>query len=581
MIKKIYLAAVMFILALNTNAQNDTMYIMKSGVVVGQHNINTEVDSVIFYQPVTNAQNDTMYIMKSGVVVGEHNINTGVDSVIFYQPVITNTFNDLKDSPDWVFQYVDTYDSANVFDGNYGINDNLNERQLYGDWQGTNWVKRSGVQFDNELLYLELSQVNHPFYPSMLTFHADTSALMLDYRIWPGTEGRYRISFDTDPVLGDTDSPEWLSFMLDNDENKNGHVADMDLGFLIRSNGEIAVYQDGNLIPVTLSTGALQISDTYNVVLDITPTELLVVINGISKNTFALSGIKIESAHPYIGAEILLGSAHVSSFDNLVINTVKNNKGHILKYGYYWANGTYGNHLSEVEDFTNFNFVESAEHFSSLNQNVLQVKWQFWGNGVDLNANWEALWSSLLDDHISPNLDKIQTLYIFDEPFVGGVDSTDYNMILSRVKTDVPNTPISAVFAPDIQYCGLGAGFNSQLDKIASVIDNLDYIGVDKYSVDFEEIKQTYLDPLGTLIQDRNKRMILVPQTFFTPGNSSCGFDTDHELAKLNWDYYNYALENNFVIAIKNYGLWTDTPSELLPLTLQVQKLLGESITNY
>jgi formylglycine-generating enzyme len=35
-------------------AQNDTMYIMKAGVVIGHYNVNTEVDSIIFYQPNTN-----------------------------------------------------------------------------------------------------------------------------------------------------------------------------------------------------------------------------------------------------------------------------------------------------------------------------------------------------------------------------------------------------------------------------------------------------------------------------------------------------------------------------------------------
>jgi uncharacterized protein (TIGR02145 family) len=40
------------------SAQNDTMYVMKDGAVVGQYNVNTEVDSVIFYKP-TVALNDT------------------------------------------------------------------------------------------------------------------------------------------------------------------------------------------------------------------------------------------------------------------------------------------------------------------------------------------------------------------------------------------------------------------------------------------------------------------------------------------------------------------------------------------
>lgn len=37
-------------------AQNDTMYIMKSGVIVGKYNVNTEVDSVIFYKTKTSNQ---------------------------------------------------------------------------------------------------------------------------------------------------------------------------------------------------------------------------------------------------------------------------------------------------------------------------------------------------------------------------------------------------------------------------------------------------------------------------------------------------------------------------------------------
>ncbi|MDD2412853.1 MAG: fibrobacter succinogenes major paralogous domain-containing protein [Bacteroidales bacterium] len=49
--KSIILTAIMVLFAFCVNAQNDTMYIMKAGVVVGQYNVNTELDSVIFYQP--------------------------------------------------------------------------------------------------------------------------------------------------------------------------------------------------------------------------------------------------------------------------------------------------------------------------------------------------------------------------------------------------------------------------------------------------------------------------------------------------------------------------------------------------
>jgi len=60
---------------------------------------------VIFFN-VSNAQNDTMYIMKSGIVTGKYNVYTQIDSIIFYQPVIqtSNTLTDSRDSS--VYQIV-------------------------------------------------------------------------------------------------------------------------------------------------------------------------------------------------------------------------------------------------------------------------------------------------------------------------------------------------------------------------------------------------------------------------------------------------------------------------------------------
>lgn len=45
------------------------------------------------------AQNNTMYIMKNGVIVGEYNVEVDVDSIIFYNPeaLTSNTFTDSRD----------------------------------------------------------------------------------------------------------------------------------------------------------------------------------------------------------------------------------------------------------------------------------------------------------------------------------------------------------------------------------------------------------------------------------------------------------------------------------------------------
>ena len=83
----VFLSTFTFLLSTAT-AQNDTVYVMKNGNVVGKYNVNTEVDSVIFYQ-LEIQPGDTMYVMKNGNVVGKYNVKTEVDSVIFYQKVTT------------------------------------------------------------------------------------------------------------------------------------------------------------------------------------------------------------------------------------------------------------------------------------------------------------------------------------------------------------------------------------------------------------------------------------------------------------------------------------------------------------
>ena len=56
--------------------------------------------TVVVFCNVIDAQNDTMYVMKSDIVVDKYNVSTQVDSIIFYQPVIpiSDTFTDSRDS---------------------------------------------------------------------------------------------------------------------------------------------------------------------------------------------------------------------------------------------------------------------------------------------------------------------------------------------------------------------------------------------------------------------------------------------------------------------------------------------------
>ncbi len=42
----------------------------------------------LFFLSILSAQNDTMYIMKSGAILSKYAVNTEVDSVLFYKPII-------------------------------------------------------------------------------------------------------------------------------------------------------------------------------------------------------------------------------------------------------------------------------------------------------------------------------------------------------------------------------------------------------------------------------------------------------------------------------------------------------------
>jgi len=54
--KKIFIAIIgLFLSAGILQAQTDTMYVMKSGVVIGKYNIKTQLDSVIFFKPINSS----------------------------------------------------------------------------------------------------------------------------------------------------------------------------------------------------------------------------------------------------------------------------------------------------------------------------------------------------------------------------------------------------------------------------------------------------------------------------------------------------------------------------------------------
>jgi len=305
--------------------------------------------------------------------------------------------------------------------------------------------------------------------------------------------------------------------------------------------------------------------------LDIQPGSLTATINGVQLAATLDEAIP-TSAYAFLGAYIETGSGVVSWFDNLVINTqYSTGSKRINHYGYYFAySSAYGDHLSEVADYTNFNHVLGAPLASLPNTKTLIVdaRWQFWADeSGNLRSDWLIQWN-LLKNEINANISKVKALYICDEPFWAvHVQLTDYNMVLNQVKTDFPNLPIIAVFAEPI--------VNNLADtRISNINNSLNWIGADQYVPVNEFYKVNTLNTnLG------NKRplndMFLVPQTFFS------GTTTDEAIAEINWMYYDLALNSPSVKGIWNFGLWCFVTPSQVPITLEVQRLIGHAIITY
>lgn len=467
-------------------------------------------------------------------------------------------------SCDWKFQYVDNFNNANV-NNDYGLNDILSTRQLYGGWKNTTLTRKSGAWYD-KTTQPWCVQVNHPFTPNSLSFHVEYAAVVINKIIAADTPNKYRVSFKTNPSTGEQTSNYWTSFMLDASSTKRGYVTQTNFGFLIGSNGSVQVFQNGNNKAVT---GTVPAATEYEVVLVITSGTIQMTINGVQL-TAVLNETVPANAYAYLGACIESANPVVSTFDDLVINTQFSTAAkRIQHYGYYWADRSYGTHFSEIADYTNFNFVEFIDATTpNTKTNILQLRWQFWADGSGtLRPDWEAQWIATLAT-INQNIGKIKALYIFDEPFWAVTCSvTDYNMVLNRVKTDCPSLPIISVFAhPTVNDLN-----DTRIQNVSNV---LDWVGADKY---VSVSNFTQITTMNTNLKNKrpNNNIFLIPQTYFE------GTLTDAAVAEINWMYYDMALNNPKVIGLWNFGLWSSQQPSEVPVTLESQRLIGKAITTY
>src|SRR5690554_3461161 len=153
-LKKVSLATFLtFVLSFSSVfAQNDTMYIMKSGAIVGQYNVNTEVDSVIFYKPtIEETTSETFIDSRDG---NEYNWVQIGDQVwmaenLAYLPSV-NMVADGSEDAAGSYYYVYDYDGTNVAEAkatdNYATYGVLYNWTAAMDGEASSTTNPSGIQ---------------------------------------------------------------------------------------------------------------------------------------------------------------------------------------------------------------------------------------------------------------------------------------------------------------------------------------------------------------------------------------------------------------------------------------------------
>src|SRR5690554_2300197 len=158
-LKKVSLATFLtFVLSFSSVfAQNDTMYIMKSGAIVGQYNVNTEVDSVIFYKPTI--EETTIEETTSGTFIdsrdgNEYNWVQIGDQVwmaenLAYLPSVNRVADGSEDAAGSYYS-VYGYDGTNVADAkatdNYATYGVLYNWTAAMDGEASSTTNPSGIQ---------------------------------------------------------------------------------------------------------------------------------------------------------------------------------------------------------------------------------------------------------------------------------------------------------------------------------------------------------------------------------------------------------------------------------------------------
>jgi hypothetical protein len=487
--------------------------------------------------------------------------------------------------------FTDSFGGAVDDPPGYGLNDSLTTRQT--GTPGVTYTRESGVWYSAPAPQEWYSQVNHANHPGVLSFWLGTSALRMDAPVVAGAGGTVAVQATVDPVAGDTTSADWSSLALSTDSAATGYVANSDvaLGLLVRSNGGIQVFQGGTALLTANGFAKPNADGTFTASFSYPPGQksVRVTVNGVGVTVTTPAALP-ASGTLHLGA-YLGTSTEVSTLSDLSVSAV-NTTGLTLPassglryYGYYAARLTGDSHLPEVAGRSNLNWVNISDvdgYASSVLNGcatgscVVYTGNEFYscdssGNNCALYPNYAARWQNLATA-VGPYLDKITAFYLLDEPQWHGATPASIQTAAQLIKSTFPGKKVMMIEA--------GPKVTSAL-VIPSAVD---WVGFDWYCQPFTTIQQK-LSTLESVTASSGQGLFLVPEDAPQANCASvAGHQTDADIAAIQRQYYNLAVQNPRVIGLLNFGFWTSpawtggSGSASLPLTVDSNERIAARI---
>jgi hypothetical protein len=252
-------------------------------------------------------------------------------------------------------------------------------------------------------------------------------------------------------------------------------------------------------------------------------------------------------------------------------------------FGYFAARLTPsgGNHLAEVADRTNLNWVQISdvdayrpEVLDGCKERgcIVSTGHEFF-TGCDgapapncnLYPNYRERWLRLANA-IGPRINKVGAFYLLDEPQWRGASPAEVATAARTIKQTFPTIPVMMVEA------------GPKVTTSLQVPGEVDWVGFDWYCRKFSDI-QAKLSILEG-VTAAHQRLFLLPEA---APLSQCGgipgHATDAEIARLQWDYFHLAEAHPRVIGLLAFGFWTSGHGSAdLPLTVAAHREIAARV---